>query len=238
MEPGEISGAGSRERSDAALQAGLHALGLPLAAGTRERLLDYVELLAKWNAVYNLTAIREPDAMLVQHVFDSLAIVRPLSRQGPFVQALDVGSGGGLPGIVLALVWPDTEVHLVEPVGKKVAFLQQCVAELRLDNARIHRCRVETLSPGLSLRPDLVVCRAFASLPDFVGAVERLATPRTTVAAMKGMVPQDEIDMLPPEWEVAEIIPLSVPRLEGQRNLIMLQRVNSTGQLSSPVSAN
>ena len=220
-----------RDALERRLDAGLAALGLNLGADARHRLIDYLGLLAKWNAVYNLTAIRDPEQMLVQHLLDSLATVRPLAESSTGSQAaprslFDIGSGGGLPGIPLAIVWPHTRVDLVEPVGKKAAFLRQCAAELGLANVTVHAARVEDLSPP-AVVPDLIVCRAFASLADFVGGLVRLAGPDTRVVAMKGQAPDDEIAALPPEWEVSGLQPLEVPGLDAARHLVFLRRKRS-----------
>ena len=211
------------------LRAGLHTLGLDRAL--TEPLLDYLALLVKWNAVYNLTAVRDPRQMLVQHLLDSLAVVPPLAERlprragSPAGQVVDVGSGGGLPGIVLAMAWPHAEVLLVEPVGKKAAFLRQCQAELALANIQVAEARVETLDTAPYPVPDLIVCRAFASLADYVTAIDRLAGPTTAVAAMKGVWPADEIAALPPAWRLHQALPLSVPGLDATRHLLVLQRV-------------
>ena len=142
---------------------------------------------------------------------------------------VDVGSGGGLPGIVLAIVWPRTRIHLVEPVGKKAAFLRQCTVELALAHVEVHASRVEELQPGPALAPDLILCRAFASLPDFVSGIEALVGPSTLVAAMKGVVPRDEIAALGGGWSVAEILPLQVPLLDAERHLLLLERSADRG---------
>jgi len=201
-----------------------------LGAAPAERLLDYLALLVKWGRVYNLTAIRDPLAMLRQHLFDSLSIVGPLAarlptRPGARWRVVDVGSGAGLPGIVLALAWPQAEVLLVEPVGKKAAFLRQCQAELALANIEVSASRVEALAAGdAEPRPDLIVCRAFASLADFAEAIERIAGPDTLVAAMKGALPLDELAALPPGWSVIETLPLRVPELDAARHLVLMRR--------------
>jgi 16S rRNA (guanine527-N7)-methyltransferase len=220
-----------REALEAELRAGLAALELPLPDAAVAKLLDYLALLAKWNAVYNLTAVREPRAMLIQHLLDSLAIVATLAERGagarsdaPFACVVDVGSGGGLPGIVLAIVWPRTRIHLVEPVGKKAAFLRQCALELALAHVEVHAKHVETLQPGPELAPDLILCRAFASLSDFTAGVDALVGPTTIVAAMKGAVPHDEIAALGGDWSVAETLPLAVPLLDAERHLLLLER--------------
>ena len=211
------------------LLAGLAELALD--ASLADRLLDYLALLVKWNGVYNLTAVREPDAMLRQHLLDSLSVVVPLAtrlpqRDGaPSARIVDVGSGAGLPGIVLALAWPRAHVMLVEPVGKKAAFLRQCQGELALTNLEVKATRVESLgAPEAGQVPDLVVCRAFASLADFATAIDRLVGPHTLIAAMKGATPDDEIAALPPRWAVTEVLPLRVPALDAARHLVLMQR--------------
>lgn len=211
------------------LLAGLAELGLdPTLA---DRLLDYLALLVKWNGVYNLTAVREPAAMLRQHLLDSLSIVAPLAarlpqRDGaPAGRIIDVGSGAGLPGIVLALAWPRAKVVLVEPIGKKAAFLRQCQGELALTNLRVEATRIESLGePEAGQPPDLVVCRAFASLADFATAIDRLVGPHTVIAAMKGAAPDDEVAALPAHWTVTEVLPLRVPELDAARHLVLMQR--------------
>ncbi len=216
------------------LADGLAELRLPLAEPVQARLLDYLALLAKWNTVYNLTAIRDPRQMLTQHLLDSLAIVAPLQQQLPALAApesqvrplrvFDIGSGGGLPGIVLAIVWPSVQVVLVEPVGKKAAFLRQCQAELALPNLGVAACRAQDLPPAMRApAPDLIVCRAFASLADFAAAIEPLMAPHTQVAAMKGLRPDDEIAQLPAGWSLADTIALRVPGLDASRHLILLR---------------
>lgn len=211
------------------LRAGLAALGLDESLAGR--LLDYLALLAKWNGVYNLTAVRDPAQMLTQHLLDSLSIVAPLAvrmpeRDGATAgRIVDVGSGAGLPGIVLAIVWPHARVLLVEPVGKKAAFLRQCRGELALTNLEVAATRVEALSDVQRQPvPDLIVCRAFASLAGYVVAVDRLAGPNTLVAAMKGVLPADEIAALPAPWTVASVEPLHVPELAAARHLLLLKR--------------
>ncbi|MFT4103049.1 MAG: 16S rRNA (guanine(527)-N(7))-methyltransferase RsmG [Burkholderiaceae bacterium] len=224
------------------LDRALEALALPLPPDARRQLLDYVGLMGKWNRVYNLTAIRDPRQMLVQHVLDSLSIVAPLREtlaDRPRPLAVDVGSGAGLPGIPLAIAWPALHVTMVEPVGKKTAFIQQAIGALRLAaRASVAQCRVEQLPQSPPMRelvrgephplarrpPDLIVSRAFASLADFVTSVDALAGPATRVAAMKGAWPAGEIDDLPPGWSVEATLPLTVPGLDARRHLILLSR--------------
>lgn len=217
-----------------ALDDGLTGLGLSIPAFQREQLIDYLALLSRWNAVYNLTAVRDPDAMLVHHLLDSLAIVQPLAARGPFGSVVDVGSGGGLPGVVLAIVWPEAFVHLVEPVGKKAAFLRQCASELALTGLRVHATKIESLAGRREFEADLIVCRAFASLRDFVAGLGGLVGPATIVAAMKGRLPNDEIASLPDDWRVQQVLPLDVPRLGAERHLLLLERVDGRGETRSP----
>lgn len=226
---GAAGAALERDALRARLLAGLAELDLDAAAA--EPLLDYLALLVKWGRVYNLSAIRDPIAMLRQHLFDSLSIVAPLAarlpaRTGAPWRLVDVGSGAGLPGIVLAMVWPQAEVLLVEPVDKKAAFLRQCRAELALANVRVLASRVEALDPGdVVPHPDLIVCRAFASLADFATAVERITGPETLAAAMKGAPGADEMAAVPPGWSVAESLPLRVPELDATRHLVLMRRL-------------
>lgn len=228
--PGAGSGASRKGAAALAgdLRAGCARLGLTLQPKQEELLLGYLELLRKWNAVYNLTAIRTLERMLVEHLFDSLAVVAPLvarlaaSPSGRTLCVVDIGSGAGLPGIVLAVVWPEAEIHLVEPVGKKAAFLRQCVGTLGLAGVAVHAIRVQELS--LPRPADLVICRAFASLPDFLAAAAPLAGPETLVCAMKGVVPQAEINSLDAQWASPEVIALAVPELAAERHLVLLRR--------------
>lgn len=210
-----------------ALDDALAALGLELDAGARARLLDYLALLVKWSAVYNLTAIRDPRAMLVQHLFDCLAIVPVLRARGLLddgAVVLDVGSGAGLPGAVIAIVAPRVEVHCVDAVGKKAAFLAQLRAELRLPNLHAHHARVEGLRAGAQLpAATLIVSRAFASLAQFVGASAHLLARGGAWAAMKGRMPDDELGALPAQVELAAAITLDVPELDARRHLLILQ---------------
>jgi 16S rRNA (guanine527-N7)-methyltransferase len=210
------------------LDAGLAAIGLDLPGSTRERLLDYLALLSRWNAVYNLTAIRDPAAMLVQHLLDCLAVVPILNACGPCEQVIDVGSGGGLPGVVLALVWPDARVLLVEPVGKKAAFLQQCIAELALTHTEVLAKSIESLETESGSGTRLIVCRAFAALPDYLRGIDRLVGPTTIVAAMKGMLPVDELAALPPGWRLDQAFALTVPGLNASRHLLLLSRIDAS----------
>jgi 16S rRNA (guanine527-N7)-methyltransferase len=195
----------------AALDRGLEDLALALSAGARGRLLDYVALLAKWNRTYNLTAIRDPLAMVAQHLLDSLSVL-PHLPLGSRARLADAGSGAGLPGIPLAIARPDWRVVLAESSQKKAAFLRQAAIELVLDNVEVHEGRVEAWRPQPLF--DLVISRAFAALADFIAACRHLAGPAGTLAAMKGAAPKD----LRPG---CSLIPLRVPLLDAQRHLVL-----------------
>ena len=205
------------------LRQGADALGVPLDTQAFDRLLAYLALLRKWNGVYNLTAVRDPQQMLVQHLIDSLAVLPPLRRRMALTGATlaDIGSGAGLPGLVMAIVEPGMHLVSIEPIGKKTAFQQQVCAELALTNCEIVTARAETLR-----RPvDVVLCRAFASLADFVVAAAGLRGPDTLLVAMKGQRRElaAEIAALDPD-EVAEIEALTVPFLDAERHLVFLRR--------------
>jgi len=203
------------------LTDGVGDLGLQLSDVQLGKLLDYVALLAKWNAVYNLTAIRDPRQMLIQHILDSLSIVPHLVQRNPRT-VLDVGSGGGLPGIVLAIVRPDWGVTVNDIVHKKTAFQAQAKAELGLTNLSVVTGRVETLRPGaeVSAKFDVIVSRAFAELADFVTLARHLVAEQGAILAMKGVRPDDEIERLPAGAHVEQIIRLDVPFLDAERHLV------------------
>jgi 16S rRNA (guanine527-N7)-methyltransferase len=203
------------------LADGVRELGLDLSDAQQAKLLDYVALLAKWNAVYNLTAIRDPRQMLIQHILDSLSIVPHLAPRGPS-SVLDVGSGGGLPGIVLAIVLPDWTITTNDIVHKKTAFQAQAKAELGLTNLSVVTGRVETLKPGAEVpaKFDVIVSRAFAELSDFVTLARHLVAEQGAIWAMKGVRPEGEIERLPAGAHVEQIIRLTVPSLDAERHLI------------------
>ena len=216
-----FAGADSREALGALLSEGVAELGLALSDAQLDKLLDYVALLAKWNAVYNLTAIRDPRQMLNQHILDSLSIVPHLASLGPS-SVLDVGSGGGLPGIVLAIVLSDWTVTLNDIVHKKTAFQAQAKAELGLTNLSVVTGRVETLKPGVEVpaKFDVIVSRAFAELADFVTLARHLVAGQGAIWAMKGVRPDGEIERLPAGSHAKQIIRLKVPSLEAERHLV------------------
>jgi 16S rRNA (guanine527-N7)-methyltransferase len=200
------------------IAAGAAQLGVALDRGQLEQLAAYAGLLARWNATHNLTAVRSPEEMLTHHLLDSLAIVPQVLRvmDGDGARVLDVGSGGGLPGIVLAVAAPQARITLIDSVRKKCAFLTQVRLELRLANVEVVHSRVETLrGPAF----DVIVSRALATLAQFVGWTRHLLKPGGCWLAMKGRLPAEELAALPPDVR-ATVLPLSVPGLDEQRHLI------------------
>jgi 16S rRNA (guanine527-N7)-methyltransferase len=209
---------------EAGLRAGVQSLGLSLSDEQIQRLLDYVALIQKWNKVYNLTALRDPSDMLTHHLLDSLTAIAPLHRhtQGQAIRLLDVGSGGGLPGVVLAICMPELNVSCVDTVAKKAAFVQQVAVSLKLPNLRGIHARVESLTD-----PYPVICsRAFASLPDFVTWSRSALAEGGVWMAMKGKHPQDEIDALPSDVKVFHVEPLTVPDLDVERCMVWMRPHN------------
>ena len=205
----------------AALAQGCVDLGLPVPDQVQGKLIAYIELIAKWNRVYNLTAVREPARMVASHLLDCLAIVPQLDEAAA---VLDVGSGAGLPGIPLALMWPRARVTLLDSNHKKATFLRQAAIELALDNADIVCDRVETWQAP---RPfDLVVSRAFSDLGEFAQISGRLCAPAGTMAAMKGIYPHEELTQLPPGIGLKGVITLKVPGLRAERHLVLLEHVH------------
>lgn len=205
------------------LQQGAGELQLDLSEHQVGQLLDYLALLAKWNAVYNLTAVRDPQQMLTQHVLDCLAVLPAFSNA---VNVLDVGAGGGLPGMVLA-IWgaarnPPLQVSMIDTVHKKTAFLTQAKSQLGLANVTVHTGRVEALQ--VAQKFDVITSRAFAELKDFITWSQHLLAEGGCYIAMKGVAPLEEIGRLPPGWHVREVRPLQVPGLAAQRHLVFIER--------------
>ena len=203
------------------LRSGAKALSLNLSDEQIQRLLGYMALIQKWTKVYNLTAVRDPADMLTHHLLDSLTAIAPLSRhtQGQPRKVLDVGSGGGLPGVVLAICMPELNVTCVDTVAKKAAFVQQVAVSLKLPNLRGIHARVESLTDPY----DVICSRAFASLPDFVTWSRSALAEGGVWMAMKGKHPQDEIDALPAEVKVFHVEPLTVPGLDVERCMVWMK---------------
>lgn len=203
----------------APLGEGLATLQIALTLAQQEKLLDYIALLEKWNRTYNLTAVREPARMLGLHVLDSLAL---LPHLGAATRVLDVGTGAGLPGIVLGIAAPELKITMLDSLQKKTTFVQQAINELGLKNASVICERVENFRPTESF--DVVTSRAFAELGDFVNGAGHLVAPEGRLIAMKGVHPHDEIARLPAGFQVARVIPLQVPQVEGQRHLVVVKK--------------
>ncbi len=197
------------------LAAGLAELGISLSGEPQQKLLAFRDLLLKWNKIYNLTALRDPEQAISHHLLDSLAIL-PHIGSGPL---LDVGSGGGLPGIPLAIARPDLSVSMVDTVQKKATFLQQASIELGLKNVAVHHARVEEMQGQYAQ----VSSRAFAEIGLFVSLTRHLLAPGGRWLAMKGLRPDEELKALPDDIAVEAIVPLLVPGLAAERHLIILR---------------
>jgi 16S rRNA (guanine527-N7)-methyltransferase len=201
-----------------AIAEGLDAMGLDLPEAARQRLEQHLELIAKWNRVHNLTAVRETDQMVVLHLLDSLSVLPHLDGART---VLDVGTGPGLPGIPIAIARPDAAVTLLDSSHKKCTFLQQAKTELGLANVEIVCDRVENWKPPVKF--DAVVSRAFSDLADFVTQAQHLVAPGGRLIAMKGVYPFDEIARVPATHRVAKVLELHVPRLEAKRHLVFVE---------------
>lgn len=224
MTPAPAAGLGPQ------LEAGLKALPFSVAARQSEQLLAYLDLLQKWNRTYNLTAIRDPADMISHHLLDSLAVLpivqeSALARRRQGADAafhlVDVGSGAGLPGLVLAIMQSDWQIASIDAVDKKAAFQRQAIIELGLRNVTVISGRVEDQAPEVA---DAVISRAFADLADFVTLAGPLLKPGGAMLAMKGVVPHEEIARLPAPWRVREIRRIQVPGLDVQRHVIVLTK--------------
>jgi 16S rRNA (guanine527-N7)-methyltransferase len=191
--------------------------GISLSDHQQQQLVAYVELLHKWNKAYNLTSVRDPNEMLVRHILDSI-IVAPYLQGTRFI---DVGTGPGLPGIPLAIVLPQAQFTLLDSLGKRVRFLRQVQHELKLENVTPVQSRVEEFPSEPPF--DGVISRAFASLTDMVSWCHHLPGDQGRFYALKGLVPEDEIAQLPAEFEVEEIVKLTVPQLDGERHLVKIK---------------
>jgi 16S rRNA (guanine527-N7)-methyltransferase len=202
------------------LHRGSEVLGLHLSDAQCQHLLTYIDLLQKWNRVYNLTAVKDPEHMLTQHVLDCLAVVWPLKETVPLAKnLLDVGAGGGLPSVILAIACPELTVVAVDAVAKKTAFIQSAAHALGLTNLQAQHTRVESLSQTF----DVVSARAYASLTDLVLSSRACLAPNGWWMAMKGAVPTEEITHLPSDIEVVQTQRLSVPDLDAQRCLVWMR---------------
>lgn len=200
------------------LTAGADQLGVTLSTAQHDLLLAYLALLSKWNKAYNLTAVRDPDEMVSRHLLDSLSVA-------PFVigeRWLDVGSGGGMPGIPLAILFPEKRLTLLDSNGKKTRFLTQVKLELQLANLEVIHNRVEAYQPAQAFEG--IVSRAFSSLEDFSNWTRHLGDVETRWLAMKGLHPTDELVALPADFRLDSVQTLTVPGCQGQRHLLTLRR--------------
>lgn len=209
----------------ALLRQGIADLEIGLPPSAADRLLDYLALLAKWNRVYNLTAIREETKWISHHLLDSLAVVPHL----PPGRLVDVGSGAGLPGIPISFACPDRQVTLLDSNQKKGAFLNQSSTELALTNVKVVIERAESYRPATPF--DVVISRAFSSIADFIRLAGHLCRAGGVLAAMKGARPDAEIAQIPDPWRAESIIALHVPSLDAERHLIMLRSSVATGDV-------
>lgn len=201
------------------LQQGLQEMGLDLAVPVRKKLLNFLELLEKWNRAYNLTAVRDPEQMVPRHLLDSLTVLPYL--QGPRV--LDIGTGAGLPGIPLALARPDLEFTLLDSNAKKTRFATQALHELGLKNVAVVQERVEKFHPETKF--DTLMARAFASIPDMLAASRHLCAPRGRFLVMKGVFPREELAAVTDGYQV-EVKALRIPGLDAARHLVILAPTN------------
>ncbi|MFJ3470831.1 16S rRNA (guanine(527)-N(7))-methyltransferase RsmG [Pseudomonas sp. NPDC090201] len=200
------------------LTLGARELGVALSETQHRQLLGYLALLIKWNKAYNLTAVRDPDEMVSRHLLDSLSVV-------PFIDGerqLDVGSGGGMPGIPLAIMFPDMKVTLLDSNGKKTRFLTQVKLELKLDNLEVIHSRAEAYQPAQPFTG--IISRAFSSLEDFTHWTRHMGDTNTRWLAMKGLHPADELVALPADFNLESAQALAVPGCQGQRHLLILRR--------------
>ena len=199
------------------LAEGLAALPLELNASVQSGLIDYLHLLVKWNRAYNLTAVRQPEQMVTRHLLDSLVI-------GPYLQGpriLDVGTGAGLPGIPLALAYPDLHFTLLDSNGKKIRFVTQAVAELGLTNVDVIQSRIEAFQP--ECRFDTITARAYASIEELISQTTRLLADKGQYLIMKGVYPVAEVEAIPSAYRVEAIHQLNVPKLDAERHLLVVR---------------
>jgi len=206
----------------------LQSFAAELPDGSIPRLAAFLRMLARWNQAYNLTSVRDPAEMVTRHLGDSLTAL-------PFIagdRLLDIGAGAGLPGIPLAIALPACRVTLLDSQVKKARFLRQAIGELRLANAEVVHSRVEDYQP---VQPfETIICRAFASLADFVAAAAPLLAPGGRLVAMKGRLPQAEIDALPAGWQLLQAKPVAVPGLVGERHILVLARAPDQADGTAP----
>ena len=210
------------ESQAAELVRGARELGIELSEWQQQQLLAYLALLIKWNKAYNLTAVRDPDEMVSRHLLDSLSVVPFVAESGQ--SWLDVGSGGGMPGVPLAIMFPERAFTLLDSNGKKTRFLTQVKLELKLANLEVVHSRVEQYQPAVPFEG--ITSRAFSSLDDFTSWTRHLGNAETRWLAMKGVQPDDELQRLPDDFRLDACHVLKVPGCQGQRHLLILRRTS------------
>lgn len=206
------------------LVKGLESYDIALTEQQIDLLLAYHQLLIKWNKAYNLTAIRDPLMMITRHILDSISVAPYLQGQ----RFIDVGTGAGLPGVILAIIYPDKHFDLLDSNGKKTRFLFQVKTQLKLDNISIHHCRVESLKPAIAY--DGVLSRAFATLADMVNGSSQLLNENGCYYAMKGLYPKDELAAIENNCIIEQCIRLQVPNDDAERHLIIMSNKHSDTQ--------
>ena len=209
----------NREQLAQVLKDGIDEMKLGIDAQQQDKLMAYLQLMHKWNSVYNLTSLRDPMQMVTHHLLDSLAAVPAFATAQ---NVLDVGAGGGLPGIVVAICRPDMKVSMIDTVHKKTAFLTQVKAELGLTNVTVYTMKVQDLA--VRDKFDVITSRAFADLSDFVNWSGHLLAEGGKFIALKGTAPSEERERVPQEWRVSSLEPLQVPRLGAERHLVHIER--------------
>lgn len=202
------------------LASGIQELSLDLSDAQIDKMIAYLILLSKWNTVYNLTAIRDPKEMVKQHLLDSLSAA-PAFKDAKNI--LDVGAGGGLPGMMLAIAYPDIRISMIDTVSKKTAFLTQAKTELGLGNVTVYTGRVESLQ--VKEKFDVITSRAFSELCNFINWSGHLLADGGEFIAMKGVAPSEEIERLPEGWIVTDVQALTVPGLKAERHLVFVRKI-------------
>lgn len=200
------------------LSAGLAELGISASQQQQQQWLAYLDLLAKWNKAYNLTAVRDRAAMLNRHLFDSLSVAPYITSR----RLLDVGAGAGLPSIPLAILWPDRQITALDSNGKKTRFMQQVKAELHLDNLTVVQSRVQSFRPPVLFEG--ITARAYATLAEIVNSSGHLLAQAGTIWAMKAFIDPDELSALPKPYKVSACLPLRVPGADAERHLVVIER--------------
>ena len=206
------------------LLSGIQGLSITVSAQQVEQLLCYHQLLLKWNKAYNLTAIREPMAMIDRHLIDSLGVVSFVDAK----QLIDVGTGGGMPGVIIAIMCPQVSVTLLDSNGKKTRFLQQVKMQMQLDNITVVQSRLEAYKPEQSF--DQITSRAFATLADMVDKSQQLLADNGEYIAMKGQYPHQEIEQLNKDYKVSAVLPLEIPFADGQRHLVRISKASQVSE--------